>query len=106
MDISKMRQIPTRKELAHLTRPTQERIDTSEIPELGPEFWENATRNPHLRFNKQQLTVRIDTRVLQWLKKDGSGYQTRLNQVLTEAMMRDLAKSPKRTKQENHRKAS
>lgn len=69
-------------------------------------MWADAISNPFSRPTKSQLTVRIDTRVLQWLKKDGSGYQTRLNQVLTEAMMRDLGKSSRRNKHENHRKAS
>ncbi|MGB0848890.1 MAG: BrnA antitoxin family protein, partial [Thiolinea sp.] len=39
---------------------------------------------------KQQVTVRIDTDVLAWLKTDGKGYQTRLNRVLRKAMDQEL----------------
>lgn len=40
---------------------------------------------------KRPTTVRIDADVLFWLKSAGPGYQTRLNAILREAMMRDLA---------------
>jgi uncharacterized protein (DUF4415 family) len=30
--------------------------------------------------------VRIDADVLEWLKNQGNGYQTRLNQILRDAM--------------------
>jgi len=32
--------------------------------------------------NKEQVTVRIDADVLQWLRGQGKGYQTRLNALL------------------------
>jgi uncharacterized protein (DUF4415 family) len=41
---------------------------------------------------KTQLTVRIDADVLAWLRADGAGYQTKLNAMLRDAMLRDLAK--------------
>lgn len=36
------------------------------------------------------MTVRLDADVVAWLKKQGSGYQTRLNQVLRSVMVNDL----------------
>ena len=39
---------------------------------------------------KQSTTVRLDADVLQWLKAKGKGYQTRLNAILREAMMREV----------------
>jgi uncharacterized protein (DUF4415 family) len=36
---------------------------------------------------KQQLTVRIDADVLAWLKGQGKGYQSRLNEILRSAML-------------------
>jgi uncharacterized protein (DUF4415 family) len=42
---------------------------------------------------KQQLTVRLDADVVAWLRWQGRGYQTRLNQVLREAML-EVKKSP------------
>jgi uncharacterized protein (DUF4415 family) len=35
---------------------------------------------------KQQLTIRLDTEVLDWLKATGRGYQTRINRILRAAM--------------------
>jgi uncharacterized protein (DUF4415 family) len=37
---------------------------------------------------KKAVNVRIDADILEWLKSDGSGYQTRMNAVLREAMMK------------------
>ena len=31
---------------------------------------------------KKQVTVRLDTDVLMWLKSQGRGYQTRINSIL------------------------
>jgi uncharacterized protein (DUF4415 family) len=42
---------------------------------------------------KQQLTVRLDADVVAWLRRQGRGYQTRLNQVLRKAMVEDIEKS-------------
>jgi len=42
---------------------------------------------------KQQLTVRLDAEVVAWLRRQGKGYQTRLNRLLREAMLADLEKS-------------
>jgi uncharacterized protein (DUF4415 family) len=35
---------------------------------------------------KQQLTIRLDHDVLNWLKSLGKGYQTRINRILRAAM--------------------
>jgi uncharacterized protein (DUF4415 family) len=35
---------------------------------------------------KQQLTIRLDADVLDWLKASGRGYQTRINRILRAAM--------------------
>lgn len=65
-------------------------IDYSDIPPLTDEFWRRAVRNPLYRPVKQQLTVRIDADILAWLRADGKGYQTKLNQILRRAMIEDL----------------
>ncbi len=41
---------------------------------------------------KGRLTIRIDQDVVAWLKRGGSGYQTRLNGILRRAMQRDTAR--------------
>jgi uncharacterized protein (DUF4415 family) len=59
-------------------------IDYSDIPPLGDEFFKKASAAwPPA---KQQLTVRLDTDVLAWLKSKGRGYQTRINRILRAAM--------------------
>jgi len=65
-------------------------IDFSDIPELTEKFWKNAVRNPYYRPIKKQLTLRLDADVLAWLRKKGKGYQTRANDLLRDAMIRDL----------------
>ena len=60
-------------------RPAAARIDTSDIPPLGDEFFANVSTNPFYRPLKQSTTVRLDADILAWLKAQGPGYQTRLN---------------------------
>lgn len=35
---------------------------------------------------KERLTIRLDADVVEWLKKQGPGYQTRINSILREIM--------------------
>jgi uncharacterized protein (DUF4415 family) len=59
-------------------------IDYSDIPPLDKSFYKRATEAwPPI---KQQLTIRLDTDVLRWLKAHGRGYQTRINRILRAAM--------------------
>lgn len=73
-------------ELAVLAAMTDDEIDLSDIPEAGDDAWQNAVVGKFYRPIKKQVTVRIDADILAWLQAPGSGYQTRLNQVLREAM--------------------
>ena len=81
-----------RKLAKQAERPDAE-IDFSDIPPLTESFWKNAVRNPFYRPVKQQLTVRLDADVVAWLRRQGKGYQTRLNQVLRKAMLDEIRKS-------------
>jgi uncharacterized protein (DUF4415 family) len=67
-----------------------EEIDYSDIPPLGDEFWKNAVRNPFYKPTKTSTTVRLDSDVLMWLKSKGRGYQTRINTILRDAMLKEL----------------
>jgi uncharacterized protein (DUF4415 family) len=82
-----------RRALTALASLPDDKIDYSDIPPLTERFWNNAVRNPFYRPIKQQLTVRLDADVIAWLRKQGKGYQTRLNGVLRSAMLKDLRKS-------------
>ncbi len=67
-------------------------IDYSDIPPLGDEFFKKAAVAwPPA---KQQLTIRLDADVLDWLKANGRGYQTRINHILRAAME---SKPPRRS---------
>lgn len=59
-------------------------IDYSDIPKLGKSFWKNARLT--LPEPKDRLTIRVDHDVVQWLKKNGRGYQTRINAILRSYM--------------------
>lgn len=84
---------PAQKEqLDALAAMPDEAIDTGDIPELDEAFWQNAERGRFYRPVKESTTVRIDADVLHWLKAKGRGYQTRINAILREAMMRDAPK--------------
>jgi uncharacterized protein (DUF4415 family) len=59
-------------------------IDYSDIPPLDKSFFTKATEAwPPA---KQQLTIRLDTDVLNWLRANGRGYQTRINRILRAAI--------------------
>lgn len=77
---------------ALLARPDSE-IDTSDMPPLNDEFWKNAVRNPFYKPTKTSTTVRVDSDVLVWLKSDGKGYQTRINAILRQAMLKEISKA-------------
>lgn len=77
-------------ELKALSDMPDSDIDYSDIPLLDDAFWKNAVRNPCYKPVKASTTVRIDSDVLVWLKSQGKGYQTRINAILREAMLRSL----------------
>ncbi len=57
-----------------------EDLDFSEIPELDETFWQEAKLVEPDR--TEQISLRIRRSVLQWFKRPGKGYQTRINRVL------------------------
>ena len=77
-------QIANLKRLAG--RPDIE-IDFSDIPELTDEQWRNAERGNFYRPVKRQITARVDADVLDWLKAQGKGYQSRINAILRREML-------------------
>jgi uncharacterized protein (DUF4415 family) len=70
-----------------------EDIDFSDIPEITPEMFARAVlrRNFKPIPRKKQLTLRVDSDVVDWYKKQGRGYQTRINSLLR-AYMKEHAK--------------
>ncbi|MCB2263827.1 MAG: BrnA antitoxin family protein [Candidatus Thiosymbion ectosymbiont of Robbea hypermnestra] len=70
----------TKSDLARLDAMRDQDIDYSDIPELDEGFFEKAA--VHWPPRKKQLTIRLDGDVLDWLKRQGRGYQTRINAIL------------------------
>lgn len=74
---------PSKTDRNRLSKMKDEDIDYSDIPELDEAFFKNAeVRLP----SKQAVTMRLDSDVLAWFKKQGKGYQTRINQLLRRYM--------------------
>jgi len=39
---------------------------------------------------KKTINIRLDADILEWLKKDGRGYQSRMNAILREEMLKSI----------------
>jgi uncharacterized protein (DUF4415 family) len=61
-----------------------EEIDLSDLPEIPPEMFAQALVRKGLKpvARKSQITLRIDTDVLEWFRHKGTGYQSQMNAVL------------------------
>ena len=73
------------RELRDLEKMKQKDIDLSDLPEVRD--WAGAVVGKFYRPIKKPLTLRVDADVLAWLKSQGKGYQTRINEILRSAML-------------------
>ena len=62
--------------LSEIENLPDDNIDTSDIPELDDEFWENAKRVVPENY------CQIEHEILEWFKKQGQDYHTQINKVL------------------------
>lgn len=71
-------------DFARLDKMKDEDIDYSDAPAITPEMFAKAVvRRGGLKpRTKKQVTLRMDSDVLEWFKKQGSGYQTKINLLL------------------------
>ena len=81
-----------------------EDIDLSDAPAITPEMFAKSIVRRGLApapRTKRQLTLRLDSDVLDWFKQQGRGYQTRIN-VLLRAYMdaHQVAKSSRDPRRE------
>lgn len=72
-----------RRELAELEAMPDDQIDFSDIPEMAEADW----AKPHYvglmyRPGKKSVTIRLDEDMVKWFKKQGKGWQTKMNWVL------------------------
>lgn len=84
--------ISREEQLKLLGRMKDSEIDYSDAPATDAEFWKEATVNiPPV---KVPVTLRLNPAVLAWYKKQvPRGYQTLINTVLEEYMMKHKGES-------------
>ncbi len=83
---------------ARVNAMTDEDIDFSDNPETDEAFWANARLV--LPEPKKSIGIRLDPDIIKWFKKQGAGYQTRINAVLR-TYMQNQNSSSKRRKQKH-----
>ena len=74
-------------QLATLAAMTDADIDYSDIPPMTDEQLARMRPASHYRPLKRQITARLDADVLDWLKSQGTGYQSRMNAILRREML-------------------
>ena len=74
-------------------------IDLSDIPEVTPEmFAKGVVRRGLKPITKRQLTLRLDSDVVEWFRAQGVGYQTKMNALLRAYMEEHTRAVASRTK--------
>jgi uncharacterized protein (DUF4415 family) len=73
-------------ELDRIARLPDASIDTTDIPERSLEDLRRGRRRDLFRPIKEPVTIRIDADILEWLKGQGPGYQTKVNRILRAEM--------------------
>jgi len=76
---------PPKHEVERLRRMKDSEIDYSDIPPLTPEQIAKAVSLREFR-RRVPVSVRLDPRVLEWLKSKGEGHLTRINDILLNLM--------------------
>jgi uncharacterized protein (DUF4415 family) len=80
MSISEIRTLKDETDWERLRNMDDSDIDFSDIPPLDEGFFRNAVfRPPRIR---KMVSIRLEEHVLNWFKRQGSGYQTRIQSVL------------------------
>lgn len=74
---------------------TDEEIDFSDCPEITPEMLDKAVVRRGLPNSqrKTEVTLSIDSDVLEWFKSQGQGYQNEINRLLR-SYMENFINSP------------
>ncbi len=79
--------------LDKLLKNPDRKISLKDIPEVRENTFANRSgiQNSGLfKPYKLQVTLRIDADVVAWARRDGAGYQSRLNSALRKAMLEDI----------------
>jgi uncharacterized protein (DUF4415 family) len=85
--------------LARIDSIRDEDIDYSDIPEITDfsdfHLWRDRRLYRPMKPRKTKVNCTLDADVAAWLKKDGKGYQTRMNALLRQAMLQSLSQTDK-----------
>jgi len=79
---------------ARVKAMTDDDIDFSDNPETDEAFWADAKLV--LPEPKASIGIRLDRDIVDWFKKQGAGYQTRMNAVLRTYMENQKPSSKRR----------
>lgn len=74
-----------KRDVRAIAAKRDESIDLSDAPAVLD--WSGAETGKFYRPRKQPVTMRLDSDVIEWLKSDGRGYQTKANWLLRHAML-------------------
>jgi len=85
-----------KRDIEAIAAKKDEDIDFSDAP-LVPD-WKGAEIGKFYRPKKKPVTMRLDSDVIDWLKADGRGYQTKANWLLRTAMEHQKQSSLSRRK--------
>jgi uncharacterized protein (DUF4415 family) len=86
---------PSKREIERLRRMKDSDIDFSDIPPLTPDQLSKMVSLREFR-KRMPVSVRIDPRVIEWLKAKGPGYLTRINDILLNLMEAEQRQAGKR----------
>jgi uncharacterized protein (DUF4415 family) len=74
-----------KRDVRAIAAKKDEGIDFSHAPAVLD--WSGAEIGKFYRPRKQPVTMRLDSDIIEWLKSDGRGYQTKANWLLRHAML-------------------
>jgi uncharacterized protein (DUF4415 family) len=74
-----------KRDIRVIAAKKDENIDFSDAPAVLD--WSGAEIGKFYRPKKKPVTIRLDTDIIDWLKSDGRGYQTKANGLLRHAML-------------------
>ena len=74
-----------KRDIRVIAAKKDEDIDFSDAPRVLD--WSGAEIGRFYRPTKKPVTMRLDSDVIEWLKADGRGYQTKANWLLRHAML-------------------
>jgi uncharacterized protein (DUF4415 family) len=90
-----------REDIKELRALRDEDIDFSDAPPLLD--WSKAEIGKFYRPRKKPVTMRLDSDVVDWLKSEGPGYQTKANWLLRSAMLHFRGKPTNRLNKRGRR---